>query len=307
MITPVLLYPLSCAAWSSRLSTTFSGVSLPQRILLSRSRTRRWASSTERPEGTKIAATAPNLLLGGDFAGYSAEFNPTTGAIKPVPVYLVPPSLLEWGQHPTSLESIVSEDFCEEPCEHDSDVHLLDRVCLSVLPETGCGVDNLEVQKATEMGWKILKMNENIVGLVRSKNPTEISLEAVFGHTEEDHRIRISVALSKQLSLKAIGMSIERRFSATSTNGSRADGGGLDGASVSRWIGTGAAKEGNKIFESSIMDEGTDKNDQSTIVLPLNATVQFTSGEDSILRICHADNEVAFKLTTGDVDSIQIV
>ena len=49
-------------------------------------------------------------LMGGDYAGLSATFSAITGELIPVPEYLVPKVLLEWGQGPSCLEVIVSED-----------------------------------------------------------------------------------------------------------------------------------------------------------------------------------------------------
>ena len=40
-------------------------------------------------------------VLGGDWAGLSATFDPASGALVPVPEHLVPASMVEWGDVPS--------------------------------------------------------------------------------------------------------------------------------------------------------------------------------------------------------------
>lgn len=301
----VVLHPAvtSCLAWSSTRWPT--PLALAGRGL-SRSANRVspcvWASTTTtstKGESAELSSDAPSLLLGGDFAGYSADCDPQTGAAKPVPVYLVPASMLEWGQHPKALEVIVSEDASESK--------LWDRVCLTVLPETGCGVDNLEVQKSTQCGWKILQETSGCVALVRKSTPTATMVETIFRLPADHHRLRVALTWEES-GLKGIAMAYEQRFETTSTQGTRADGGGLDGASLSRWMGPVLAKEGIKMLEATAAAADNDDDDETTtICLPANVTVQYgTNGASSFAYVSHANGErMKYEWKTQDSESIQ--
>ena len=77
---------------------------------------------------------------GGDYAGHSATYNKVTGDLIPVPDYMVPESMIEWGAVPGCLEVITSEIISRDSAD-------LDRFTVSVMPEVGCGVDNLDTTK----------------------------------------------------------------------------------------------------------------------------------------------------------------
>jgi hypothetical protein len=87
-------------------------------------------------------------LRGGDYAGLLANFDVVTGKLIPVPEHLVPASLLEWGDSPLALEILVSEDDATTAAADEAAVW--NRQTITILPATGCGVDNLETTKTLE-------------------------------------------------------------------------------------------------------------------------------------------------------------
>lgn len=86
----------------------FRLVAVGRAFFLSSSRCRRFHCEGSIFESASTLAATSNLL-GGDFAGLSANFA-LDGTIIPVPEHLVPKDLLEWGDHPTCLEILVSEE-----------------------------------------------------------------------------------------------------------------------------------------------------------------------------------------------------
>mmetsp|Transcript_34641 Transcript_34641/g.75822 ORF Transcript_34641/g.75822 Transcript_34641/m.75822 type:complete len:435 (-) Transcript_34641:47-1351(-) len=94
-------------------------------------------------------------LLGGDYAGHSATFSSADGSLIPVPDHLVPESLVEWGQVPSCLEVLSSEDVSFTTVDDESAATVtalvtMERTVVSVVPEVGCGVDNLDTMRSTE-------------------------------------------------------------------------------------------------------------------------------------------------------------
>jgi hypothetical protein len=94
------------------------------------------------------------------------------GSLIRVPEQYVPESLMEWGQIPGCLEVIVSEDLemsseevvvmkttggQQESCYRlGHDEQCLTRTTVTVLPEVGCGIDNLDTLKKKDeipMEW----------------------------------------------------------------------------------------------------------------------------------------------------------
>lgn len=84
--------------------------------------------------------------MGGDYAGHSATFSSSDGKLIPVPEHLVPESLIEWGQIPSCLEVLSSEDVAVASAGDEIGIQL-QRGTVSVLPEVGCGVDNLDTMR----------------------------------------------------------------------------------------------------------------------------------------------------------------
>ena len=108
-------------------------------------------------------------IVGGDYAGLFATFSSKTGELISVPHHLIPASMLEWGDIPSCLESLTSEDWnvivvndddesgiigdndddiCNEEQQPKQQQQLV-RTMITVLPEVGCGIDNLEVTKTS--------------------------------------------------------------------------------------------------------------------------------------------------------------
>lgn len=212
-----------------------------------------------------------SVAAGGDHAGHSATFSSKTGALIPVPEHLVPESMIEWGDIPSYLEVLVSEDFLEEKME---------RTTITVLPEVGCGIDNLETTKKVDeynlqtdesrhMKWKDGK-EQDVFVLDKKVGPSSapdqlVAMETTFQVASEvasddqddsatdnngeervcPRRIRISFTIdttSNHIIKDTITMNIERLYSTTSTQGTRWSGpqhnsGGLDARSVMNTIG----------------------------------------------------------------------
>jgi hypothetical protein len=137
------------------------------RCFLSSSSTSSTSSSMSSSSSSSIPL--PKLATGGDFAGFSATFVPTTGQLVPIPEYLVPEALLDWGQAPSSLEIIVSEDII-----HDGDssgstdmTKSWSRQTVTAYPAVGCGVDNLDTQKQ-EQEWQTIWREDTVRVAVRA-------------------------------------------------------------------------------------------------------------------------------------------
>lgn len=185
------------------------------------------------------------LCLGGDFAGLVAKFSPSDGSLVPVPVYLIPEELLEWGQEPSALEVLVSEEWNEESPEQ------FRRQEITVLPAIGCGVDNLETTKSEtvfekeQTAWSQPSDSTLILDTTTSSDETTTlqRLETQVSLSEA-HRVRVSFnlkienndATSYEIQSPII-LQLERQANTTSSHGTRADGGGLDGRTVFRLLG----------------------------------------------------------------------
>lgn len=198
-------------------------------------------------------------ILGGDYAGLSATFS-SKGELVPVPEHLVPESMVEWGEIPSSLETLTSEDLIDND---DTDSANMERITISVLPEVGCGLDNLEVTKKSEVyahdesilkSWKQGDQDQEVIAVDRVGQT--LDLETIFqidSVKDEDgntfpRRIRLSISLntnkvSEEPTLsKLIALHIERQASPQSSKGISWTGtsynsGGLDARTVMNTIG----------------------------------------------------------------------
>lgn len=188
-------------------------------------------------------------VYGGDFAGLAATFNPGDGSFIPIPEYLIPDGLLEWGQEPKCLEVLVSEDVHSDASGEDN---LMTRVTTTILPDTGCSVDNLETMVAKdeidlESQLKSDESNddgvEEIVGLQYPLGEDKLRVETIFGLGEEFgvDRIRVAIDLvpsEDDFAIKSpMMLTLERRTSSISSGGTISEGGGLDGRTVYMLLG----------------------------------------------------------------------
>eukprot|EP00804_Cyclotella_cryptica_P013519 CCRYP_017231-RA/>CCRYP_017231-RA protein AED:0.04 eAED:0.04 QI:257/1/1/1/0/0/2/73/318 len=164
--------------------------------------------------------------------------------------------MLEWGDIPSHLETLTSENENENGME---------RTTVTVLPEVGCGIDNLETTKKVQVyavdntRWHTngLKEGENqVVTIDRSKNMQSLDLETIFQTADErvtdnrenkmyQRRIRVSFSLdfsTTSVLSTDISMQVERQWSQKSTRGTAWTGeasnsGGLDARTVMSYIG----------------------------------------------------------------------
>lgn len=230
-------------------------------------------------------------FYGGDYAGLSATFSATTGSLIPVPEYLVPDVLLEWGQGPSCLEVIVSEDVNENS---------LARHTVSVVPDVGCGVDNLDVMKSQQTinvnlgnAW-----DDSVIALDYSltNNNDMMQCETTF-LLDNGHRMRVMIDIEQQQVIKTpITLVLERKTSNKSSAGTIADGGGLDGRTVSRLLGDLA--KGKLFCEVLPLEWNLDDCEDGRmtfLTLPGNVTISLST---SVLRVGHVMNESSQRVVT---------
>eukprot|EP00980_Cylindrotheca_fusiformis_P010231 scaffold2271_cov130-Cylindrotheca_fusiformis.AAC.26 len=195
-------------------------------------------------------------IVGGDYAGLAATFNAKDGSFVPIPAHFIPADLLEWGQEPRCLEKLVSEDLTENI---DSK---MERTIVDVLPSTGCGVDNLESMKTFyEINLNSMESDADgkVVGLQYPDGDNSFRLEAIFG-LENNHRMRTGE--------KASG-------------GTWADGGGLDGRTVSQLLGPELTKV-KTFVDDGPLDDSFEDEGIHYLSLPGNVTVSHGFQSDNI-------------------------
>lgn len=228
---------------------------------------------TYHPTLPLFASLSP---FGGDFAGLSATFNPSDGSFIPIPVHLVPADLVEWGQEPKCLENLVSEDVTENDSK-------MNRNIITVLPSTGCAVDNMEALKTTyDIDLKSMETNDDgsAVGVQYFISDESFRLESIFG-LDDGYRMRVIVDFMKSESpiwspKSPVNLLLERRTSENSSGGTRADGGGLDGRTVSGLLGPELTRRKTFVDEEPLDDTFEDEGIQY-VSLPGNVTLSYGS------------------------------
>jgi len=135
---------------------------------------------------TTTSSTLKNFY-GGDYAGHHATFSQVDGSLIPVPEHYVPDSLIEWGMIPTAFEVITSEDISKDVDDNglengkdDKCKIICQRNTIKVMPEVGCGLDNLDVIRDTEE-W-LLQDNITESSLILSQ---PIIIQQVDGSIQE--------------------------------------------------------------------------------------------------------------------------
>jgi len=249
--------------------------------------------------------------VGGDFAGLSATFDVDDGSLIEIPHHLIPESLLEWGQVPWALEVLVSED------QPKPNVGPSGRQTVTISPETGCGIDNLDTQKLDEQFPEsaVLAYAEmtDIGAMGRlidgGSDQKPIIFEAIFATTEVDddndlpHRVRVQVPVNKlskdirsssssSLLSSPVRIYRERQIDTASSRGTSADGGGLDGRTVSRKLGQHIRKFQSKMPEPQVKakDADTAESSDSGVHFPFNISIATNvDGEEglAVVRVGH--------------------
>lgn len=293
--------------------------------------------------GSTNSIPLPKLVMGGDFAGLSATFVPTTGELVPIPEYLVPKELLEWGQEPSSLEMIASEDINNDD---DLSVGNADRTkswsrqTVTVFPAVGCGVDNLHTQKE-ELLWQTIFQEDAVRVAVRS--PTAAvdpakqvwTVEASFGWNPEQLKgedsespapdigsssYRVSMQVTATLLQDAaavlqspVHVRLERQTNgAVSSRGTIADGGGLDGRQVVQLLGKSLHSQSGFAAEpktkSAIRWEAIDATaaakDDSSSSVQLSERVHFPGNLTLAVGSNDGDGDSATVLEVGHITLI---
>lgn len=213
-----------------------SEYSLPKSELLWSKLTTNLIATGARFLSTTTNATGSESNMGhsqdkdgsGKYAGFLAEFSITDGSLLPVPSRLVPDELIMWGQAPTTLETLVSEQTIDTGAglssEGDSDTSLLlfRRRTITVLPAVGCALDSLDTNRSEEiysinndceqksndilLAWKDETNGVGVMDALKATTATttdaddstvtrKIRLETTF-RLPGDHRLRISFALN---------------------------------------------------------------------------------------------------------------
>ncbi len=240
-------------------------------------------------------------LVGGDYAGLSATFSTTTGELIPVPEYLVPKVLLEWGQGPSCLEVICSENV-EQP-QHMS----MTRTTVSVVPDVGCGVDNLDTMKSQdEIDMHQIKSFDNTIVALEYTLPNKMTRhETTFWLQQDQQRVRVMVDIQDNQVKSPVTIVLEQQTSKQSTRGTIADGGGLDGRTVSRLLGDLA--KGKPFAEQSPISWEHDRHDDESMTflnLPGNVTIAYGfQTEPAILEVGHVVDSTTRRVVRRNFDA----
>jgi hypothetical protein len=199
--------------------------------------------------------------FGGDFCGLSASFRVDTAEHIPIPQHWIPADLIKWNQAPTALDILVSEEVDTDGGDNENEGGFTDpleepyctRQVTTILPATGCAVDNQESIRQTEFLKPIMNPLETdtvnagvYAGTVQQ--PDKLLFEACF-KLPDHHRARINFFVEDldpphpedcyswwQL-VGPVTIQLERRYNETSSYGRIADGGGLDAQRVARLRG----------------------------------------------------------------------
>jgi hypothetical protein len=209
-------------------------------------------------------------VLGGDYAGFMAHFDAQDGSLIPVPNHLVPPSLLEWDAGPSCLEVLISEELVT------NDKTLLSRQILQVLPEVGCGIDNLEVTRL-EQRWEVRSMDvgDKIISLDLHSDGGDCA-ETCFC-LPDGHRIRVVLDLvytdNGGFAVKSpISIHMERKNSEIPSQGALSNGGGLTGSKVSELLGSKLTQR-KPFCEEKPLEWGVSPEGIKLLHLPGNVTI----------------------------------
>jgi hypothetical protein len=232
-------------------------------------------------------------ILGGDFAGLAATFSPGDGSLIELPSHIIPEALKEWGQEPKCLEVLVSED--------KKDDGELVRHTITVMPETGCGVDNLETVKVRD-SIDLSSMVGEDTNVIALQYPTEadeeLRVETIFG-LANGYRLRAVMDLLPSDTVFAIqspmALVLERRTNSVSSGGTIADGGGLDGRTVSMLLGE-HLRQTPTFAEERMSDEilQVETDGMHFVSLPCQLSIAYgwISEQEWVLQVAQEENGV---------------
>jgi hypothetical protein len=217
-------------------------------------------------------------IIGGDFAGLSATFDPRDGSFIPVPEQLVPDELLQWGQAPKTLQVLASETV--------KDAHIILRNNITVFPEIGCAIDSLGTRTVDER-FRFLSSSyfedSKILTLQYATDDENIRLETIFG-MDDKLRMRVVMDLIPGESSSSSSISpgidisrpmvllLERRASSISSSGQLAD--GLDARTVSEMLGPELRK--SKTFvDDDVLEDSTERDGLRHLDFPGNVGITY--------------------------------
>ena len=175
-----------------------------------------------------------------------------------------------------------------------------------MIPAVGCGVDNLDTLKSTEtvdMSNSRLEVFENVTALdyalplPRQDITCSSRLETCFGILDSQQRMRVVVDVicqNKQIKIQSpITLILERQTNPLSSQGTIADGGGLDGRTVAELLGDDLRRRPFADVEPAETDSSVDSKTETErfmLRLPGNVTVSYgVSSPDWILDVAHGD------------------
>jgi hypothetical protein len=187
------------------------------------------------------------------------------------------------------LEILVSKDFKDE---------VMERITITVLPDTGCSIDNLEtIQVKDDIDVSFLLGEEcPIVGLQYPIRQEEILLETIFGIEEDGIRMRVVINLSPSESVFAVQspmvLALERRTSSSSSSGVIADGGGLDGRTVTMLLGK-RLSSAKTFVDDEPLGESFENDGLKHINCPGNVGIAYgwLPNEEWVLQVSHIAND----------------
>jgi len=277
----------------------------------SRRTTRCLASSSGNSKNMTTTTTSVNdissVATGGDFAGLLATFTPSSGNTIPIPEYLIPPALLEWGQVPSNLEVLISEEV-----DGTTDTNCCwSRQIVTVYPAVGCGVDNLETSVGKET-WQTLLREDTVRVAVVAATATDTAtsnrmykLEACFGWSPhengqaltDNYRVSMQVTVTVDagsdtpttttitpIVQSPVTIRLERQTSQASSDGTIANGGVLDGRTVSTLLGETLRKHQSTF---GVPKEVTAEDTTDTLVhFPGNVTLGIM--KDGVVQLGHS-------------------
>lgn len=194
---------------------------------------------------TTSSTEALNIIFGGDYAGQSATFSSIDGKLIPVPEHFVPESMIEWGQVPNCFECIVSEDILQ----NDDSSSTLERHVVNIMPEVGCGLDNLDTMATKDTiplsSYEAFTFENDVkvaTAFIEDKRRVECVFVKNIGNDVDEKpelvRMRVSINLHENNQLRSsIEIAKERKTSNASSRGSIAKGGGLHASTVTSLVG----------------------------------------------------------------------